>query len=63
MNYVTPKNFTSGIPREIVDSFNKIILDKSPASTMESVSEQVEQLEGIVRDNQKNTENVRSAII
>ena len=39
VNYVTPRNITSGIPREIVDSLNEIILDKSPASTMESVSE------------------------
>ena len=41
MSYVTPKNVTSGIPREIVDSLNEIILDRSPASTMESVSQQV----------------------
>ena len=39
VNYVTPKNVTLGIPREIVDSLNEILLDKSPASIMESVSE------------------------
>ena len=58
-----PTYVTTGIPREIVDSLNEIILDRSLASTMESVSEQVKQLEGVVRDNRKNTENVRSAII
>ena len=62
VNYVKPTNLTTGIPREIVDSLNEIILDRSPASTMESVSERVKQLEGVVRDNRQNTENERSAI-
>ena len=51
VNYVTPKNVTLEIPQKIVDSLNEIILDKSPASTMKLVSELVEHLEGIVRDN------------
>ena len=63
VNYVKHTNVTTGVQREIVDSLNKIILDISPASTMESVSERVEQLEGVIQDNRQNTENVRSAII
>ena len=48
INYVKPTDTTKEIPMEIVNSLNKIILDKSPTSTMESVSERVEQLEGVV---------------
>ena len=35
MNYVTPKDVTSEIPKEIVDFLNEIILEKTPASTRE----------------------------
>ena len=63
VNYVTLKDVTSEIPKEIVDSLHKIILEKTPASTRELVNEPFEHLEGLVRDNGRNTENVRSAII
>ena len=48
VNYVTLKDVTSEIPKEIVDSLNEIILERSPASNMELVNEPVEHLEGIV---------------
>ena len=63
VKYVKPKDVTSEIQREIVDSLNKIILERSPASTMESVSDRVKQLEGVVRVNGQNTESVRSVLI
>ena len=39
INYVKPMGMTTEIPMEIVNSLNKIILNRSPASTLESVSE------------------------
>ena len=63
VNYVTPKDVTSEIPKEIINSLNKIILEKTPTSARELVNECVEHLEGLVRDNRRNTENVRSVII
>ena len=48
VNYVTPKDVTSEISKEIVDSLNEIILEKTPASTRELVNEPVEHLEGLV---------------
>ena len=48
VNYVKHTNVTTGVQREIVDSLNKIILDISPASTLESVSERAEQLEKVI---------------
>ena len=47
----------------LVDSLNEIILEKTPTSDRELVNERVEHLEGLIRDNRRNTENVRSAII
>ena len=44
-------------------SLNEIILEKTPASTRDLVNERIKHLEGLVRDNRRNTENVRSAII
>ena len=60
---MTLKNITSEIPKEIVDSLNEIILEKTPTFTREVVNERVKHLEGLIRDNQRNTKNVRSAII
>ena len=51
VNYVTPKDVTSEIPKEIINSLNKIILEKTPTSARELVNECVEHLEGLVRDN------------
>ena len=53
--HVTPKDVTSEIP-EIVDSLNKIFLEKTPTSYLLH-------LEGLIQDNRRNTENVRSSII
>ena len=61
MNYVTLKDVTSEIPKEIVNSLNEIILEKTPTSAKELVNECVEHLEGLVQDNPRNTENVRIA--
>ena len=63
VNYVTPKDVTSEIPKEIVDSLNEIILEKTPTSDRELVNECVKHLEDLIQDNRRNTENVRSAII
>ena len=63
VNYVKPKDVTTEIPMEIVNSLNEIILDKSLASTMEFVSVRVEQLEGVVLCKQQTTEHVRSVMI
>ena len=63
INYVKPTNTTTEIPLEIVNSLNEIILDRSPATSMESVCERVEQLEGVVRVNQQTTEHVRNAMV
>ena len=46
VNYVKPNDMTTKIPMEILNSLNEIILDRSPAATMESVRQRVEQLEG-----------------
>ena len=48
INYVKPTDMTTEIPMEIMKRLNKIILDRSPATTMESVRQRVEQLEGAV---------------
>ena len=48
VNYVTSKDVTSEIPKEIIDSLNEIILEKTPASTRERVNERVEHLEDLV---------------
>ena len=60
---MTPKDVTSEIPKEIVDSLNEIILEKTPTSDRELVNECVKHLEDLIQDNRRNTENVRSAII
>ena len=48
VNYVTPKDVTSEIPKEIVDSLNEIILEKTPTSDRELVNECVKHLEGLI---------------
>ena len=53
INYVKPMDMTTEIPMEIINSLNEIILDRSPATSMEYVGEQVEQLEEVVRLNQQ----------
>ena len=63
VNYVKPTDKTTKIPMEIVNILNEIILDRSPATSMESVCERVEQLEGVVRVNQQTTEHVRNAMV
>ena len=63
VNYVKPTDMTTEIPMEIVNSLNEIILDRSPATTMESVCQQVNQLEGAVQVDQQTTDHVRSAMV
>ena len=48
VNYVTPKDVTSEIPKKIVDSLNEIILEKTPTSDKELVNEHVKHLEGLI---------------
>ena len=48
VNYVTPKYVTSEIPKEIVDSLNEIILEKTPTSDKELINERVKDLEGLI---------------
>ena len=48
IKYVKPMDMTTEISMKIVNSSNEIMLDRSPATTMETVGEQVEQLEGVV---------------
>ena len=42
VSYVKPSNMTAEIPMEIVNSFNEIILDKSPSILIDSVCHRVE---------------------
>ena len=51
VSYVKPTDMKAEIPMEIVNSLNEVILDRSPSTVMESVCQQVEQLEGEVRVN------------
>ena len=44
VNYVKATDMTTETPMEIVNSLNEIILDRSPAATMESVGQRVEHL-------------------
>ena len=44
VNYVKPTDKTAEIPMEIVNALNDIIMDKSPATSMEYVYEHVEHL-------------------
>ena len=48
VNYVKPTDMTGEIPMEIVNSLNDVIMNKSPATTIEQVRECVEYLEGEV---------------
>ena len=46
-----------------VNALNDIIMDRSPAASMESIREQVEHLEGAIQADQETTKHVRSAMI
>ena len=48
VNYVKPTDITTEIPMEIVNTLNDIIMDRSPAASMEYVRERVEHLEGAI---------------
>ena len=48
VNYVTPRDVTSEIPREMADSLNEIILEKTHTSDSELVNERVEHIEGLI---------------
>ena len=63
VNYVKPTDMTAEIALEIMNAGNDIILDKSPAVSMEYVSERMEQLEGAGQADQEITEHVRSAMV
>ena len=63
VSYVKPSDITAENPMEIVNSLNKIILDKSPSILIDSVCHRVEQLEGEIRVKGITTDSVRSAMI
>ena len=58
-----PTYMTVEIPMKIVNTLNDIIMDRSPAASMESIREQVEHLEGAIQADQETTKHVRSAMI
>ena len=53
VNYVKPTYMTVEIPMKIVNTLNDIIMDKSPAASIEYVHERVEHLEGAIRADQE----------
>ena len=59
---MTPRDVTSEIPKETANSLNETALEKTHRSDSDLVNERVEHLEGLIQDNQKNTENVKRAI-
>ena len=63
VNSVKPTDMITEIPMEIVNSLNEVIQDHSPAATMESVCQQVEELaEGVLLD-RRAADHVRSVVI
>ena len=63
VNYVKPTDMPTEILMEIVNSLNEIILDRLPATTMESIRQRVEQLEGAAQKDCQTTDHVRSAMV
>ena len=61
--HVKPTDMTSEIPQKIVNTLNDIIMNRSPAASMEYVHELVEHLEGAIQADQETTEHVRSAMM
>ena len=63
INYVKPTDMTTEIPMEIVNSLNEVIQDNSPTATMESVSQQVEELAQGVQFDCQAADHVRSVVM
>ena len=63
INYVKPTDMTTEIRMEIQNSLNEVIQDNSPAATMESVRQRVEELVQGVRFDCQAADHVRSVVI